>query len=183
MEAIASQITSLTIVYSIVYSEVDQRKHQSSASLAFVWGIHRGPVNSPHTWPVTRKMFPFDDVIMKILEQPCSQISKTLGSTSIWYRSDTFASDRYLIDVKSILRYLLSGMFWRMWINKSMWIHDELLLWYNKKNENKNFVHILFGYFVYMHGWMGAFHEWSIYLRYIGNISMLCRLHKSPFID
>ena len=64
MGAIASQLTSLTIVYSTVYSDADQRKHQSSASLAFVWGIRRGPVNSPHKWPVTRKMFPFDDVIM-----------------------------------------------------------------------------------------------------------------------
>ena len=64
MSAIASQITSLTIVYSTVYPGTDQSKHQSSASLAFVWGIHRGPVNSPHKWPVTRKMFPFDDVIM-----------------------------------------------------------------------------------------------------------------------
>ena len=64
MGPIASQITSLTIFYSIVYSDADQRKHQSSASLAFVRGIHRGPVNSPHKWPVTRKMFPFDDVIM-----------------------------------------------------------------------------------------------------------------------
>ena len=64
MGTIASEITSLTIVYSIVYSDADQRKHQSSASLAFVWGIHRGPVNFPHKWPVTRKMFPFDDVIM-----------------------------------------------------------------------------------------------------------------------
>ena len=45
----------------------DQRKHQSSASLAFVRGIHRRPVNSPHKWPVTRKMFPFDDVIMIII--------------------------------------------------------------------------------------------------------------------
>ena len=60
MGEIASQITSLTIVYS----DADQRKHQCSASLVFVWGIHRGPVNSPHKWPVTRKMFPFDDVIM-----------------------------------------------------------------------------------------------------------------------
>ena len=60
----ASQITSLTIVYSTVYSDADQRKHQSSASLAFVWGINRSPLNSPHEWPVTRKMFPFDDVIM-----------------------------------------------------------------------------------------------------------------------
>ena len=64
MNAITSQISSLTIVYSIVNSDADQRKHQSSASLAFVWGIHRGPANSPHKWPVTRKMFPFDDVIM-----------------------------------------------------------------------------------------------------------------------
>ena len=45
-------------------SGTDQRKHQSSASLAFVWGIHRGPVNSQHKWPVTRKMFPFDYIIM-----------------------------------------------------------------------------------------------------------------------
>ena len=64
MGSMVSQITSLTIVYSTVYSSADQRKHQSSASLAFVRGIHRGPVNSPHKWPVTRKMFPFDDVIM-----------------------------------------------------------------------------------------------------------------------
>ena len=64
MGAIASQITSLTIVYSTVYSDADQRKYQSSASLAFVRGIHRRPVNSPHNWPVTQKMFPFDDVIM-----------------------------------------------------------------------------------------------------------------------
>ena len=64
MGAIASQITSLTIVYSTVYSDADQRKHQRSASLAFVRGIQRGPVNSPHKWPVMRKMLPFDDVIM-----------------------------------------------------------------------------------------------------------------------
>ena len=61
MGTIASQITSLTIVYSTVYSGADQRKHKSSASLAFVRKIHRG---SPHKWPVRRKMFPFDDVIM-----------------------------------------------------------------------------------------------------------------------
>ena len=64
MGAIASQITSFTIVYSMVYSGADQRKHQSSASLAFLRGIHRGPVNAPHKWPVTRKMFSFDDVII-----------------------------------------------------------------------------------------------------------------------
>ena len=67
MGVMASQITSLKIIYWIVYSGAHQRKHQSSASLAFVWGIHRSPVNSPHKWPVTRKMFPFDDVIMRCL--------------------------------------------------------------------------------------------------------------------
>ena len=66
MGAIASQITSLTIVYSTVYSDADQRRYQSSASLAFVRGIHRWPVNSPHKWSATRKMFPFDDVIMRL---------------------------------------------------------------------------------------------------------------------
>ena len=66
MGAIASQITSLTIVYWIVNSDADQKKYQSSASLAFVRRIHREPVNSSHKWPVTRKMFPFDDVIMDI---------------------------------------------------------------------------------------------------------------------
>ena len=64
MGLMASQINSLMIVYSSVYSGTDQRKHQSSTSLAFVWGTHRWPVNSPHKGPVTWKMFPFDDVIM-----------------------------------------------------------------------------------------------------------------------
>ena len=66
MGEMASQITSLTSVFSTVQSGADQRKHQSSASLAFVRGIHRSPVNSPHKWPVTREMFPFDDVIMEM---------------------------------------------------------------------------------------------------------------------
>ena len=60
-----------------VYSSADQRKHQSSASLAFVWGINRWPVKSPHKWPVTRKVFPFDDVIMVLLDMwqvTCSSI-------------------------------------------------------------------------------------------------------------
>ena len=65
MGAIASQITRLTIVYSAVYSVADQRKHHSSASLAFELGIHQGSVNSLHKWPVSRKMFPSDDVIMR----------------------------------------------------------------------------------------------------------------------
>ena len=71
MSSIASQITCLIIVFSADYSDADQRKHQSSASLAFVRGIHRRPVNSPHKWPVTRKMFPFDDVIIVLTGPQC----------------------------------------------------------------------------------------------------------------
>ena len=66
MSSMAYQITSITIVYSTVYSFADQRKHQSSASLAFVWGFHhRWPVNSPHKGRNAGKKFPFDDVIMQ----------------------------------------------------------------------------------------------------------------------
>ena len=67
MSATASQITSLAIVYSIVYSGIDQSKHQSPASLAFVRGIHRSPVNFPNKRPVTRKLIPFDDIIMPFI--------------------------------------------------------------------------------------------------------------------
>ena len=74
MSAVVSKIISLTIVYSTVYSGADQRKHQSSASLAFVRGIHRPPVNSLHQ----RKMFPFDDVIM------VSTATKKSGSYYVW---------------------------------------------------------------------------------------------------
>ena len=62
MGPMASQITSLTIVYSAVYSGADQRKYQSSVSLAFVREIHRRPVAS------NVEMFPFDDVIMDIFK-------------------------------------------------------------------------------------------------------------------
>ena len=91
MGTMASQITSLIIVYSAVYSAADQRKHQSSASLAFVRGIHRGPVNSPHKWPVTRKMFPFDDFIMhkyawtSLMSLALGQLWRFPGSVS-WHR-------------------------------------------------------------------------------------------------
>ena len=62
MGAVASQITSLVIVYSTFDSGAAQRKQQSSASLTFVRGIHRWPVNSPQKSPVTRKIFPFGDL-------------------------------------------------------------------------------------------------------------------------
>ena len=66
MTTMASQITSLKVVYSIVYSGADQRKNLSSASLAFVRGIHRDRWIPRTNGPVTRKMLPFEDVIMVI---------------------------------------------------------------------------------------------------------------------
>ena len=68
----ASQITSVAIIFSNIYSGADQRKHQRSTSLASARGIHRWPVNSPHKRPVTQKMLQFDDVIMIWLNMfPC----------------------------------------------------------------------------------------------------------------
>ena len=89
MGAMGSQITSLTIVYSTVYSSADQSKHQSSVSLAFVWVIHLGPVNSPHKWPVTRKMFPFDDIMVQLQWFMCPPFYLTSG-TVFWDRLVSF---------------------------------------------------------------------------------------------
>ena len=96
MNTMASQFTCLTIIYSIVYSGTYQRKHQSSASLALVMGIHRWPVNSPHKGPVSRKKFPFDDVIMI---KECTQ----------WHRSHQLALRRQIIFHKSGHGYCLSA--------------------------------------------------------------------------
>ena len=106
MTTMASQITSLIIVYSTVYSGADQRKHQSSASLAFVRGIHRGPVDSPHKWPVAREMFPFDDVIMcrwyfhmQFIEREVLHFDQNFTKVCSWQEAnvgsvDDFAANR-----------------------------------------------------------------------------------------
>ena len=101
MGVIASQITSLTIVYSIVYSDTDQRKRQSSASLAFVRGIHRGPVSSPHKWPVMRKIFPFYDVIMPRTKY-----------CACW--SPCFVKCHYIV-------VIVLNDFWSVYINNPKW--------------------------------------------------------------
>ena len=89
----ASQITSLTIVYSSVYSGADQRKHKSSASLAFVRGIQNSPVTGefPAQRPITRKVFPFDDVIMSCMHcSHCiSELCDYMHGSRVWYRRET----------------------------------------------------------------------------------------------
>ena len=125
MGSMASQIISLTIVYSTVYSDADQRKHQSSASLAFVWGIHRGPVNTPHKWPVTRKMFPFDDVIMsaftnmvysKTKHNSSRQINRDYGSPCrpvlLLFRERSYALTPMICDYVSNRDWFLIFVYW-----------------------------------------------------------------------
>ena len=97
--AMASQITSLTNVYSTVYSGADQREYQSSAPLAFVRGIHRGPVNSPHKWQVSLRLFPFDDVIIS---------AKPLDNWTIMYDNNTSLSTNFHISLA------LSGPYFSM---------------------------------------------------------------------
>ena len=141
MGAIASQITSLTIVYASVYSGADQSKHQSSASLAFVWGIHRGPVNSPQKWPVTRKMFPFDDVIMDNpwrrhqMETFSALLALCVGNSPV---TDEFPSQRPVtrsFDVFFDLRLnkRLSKQSRRRWFESpspSLWRHSNTIACY-----------------------------------------------------
>ena len=114
MGAMASQISSLTIVYSTVYSGADQRKYQSSASLPFVREIHRWPVNSPHKGPVTRKMFPFDDVVMLFRPQYVNQMC---GS----YRSEVQTWTNIDQPLPPTIRVLIAGT-WKWTLR---WRHNE----------------------------------------------------------
>ena len=106
MGAMESQITSPSIVYSSVYSCADQRKHQSSASLAFVRGIHRSPVNSPNKWPVTRKLFPFDDVIIIIKQKPSA-----FHITQKWHISPTIIYNVKIGNIPHLCPTILTGTF------------------------------------------------------------------------
>ena len=95
MSATASQITGVKTVYLIVCLGADQTKHQGFASLAFVWGIHRWSVNSPHKVPVTRKIVPCGDVIMCFVNV-CEIWIKTRANVE--YTNDEhakFGNDRY----------------------------------------------------------------------------------------
>ena len=101
MSTMASQVTGVRIVCPAVCSGIDQRKHQSSTSLAFVRGIHQWPVDSHHKGPVTWKMFPFDDIIMVWVACPSCLFWHLSGETSkiswghtdfmyVWVNDDYF---------------------------------------------------------------------------------------------
>ena len=103
MSVMASHVTGVSFVCSVVCSGADQRKHQSSASLAFVRGIHRSPVNSPHKGPVTRKMFPFDDVIMFNLQN-----TPDISPVRTRYGMSFVSMDRVITGINYIVWVLLS---------------------------------------------------------------------------
>ena len=137
MGAIASQITSLTIVYSTVYSGADQSKHQSSAALAFVWGIHRGPMNSPHKWPVTRKMFPFDDVIM---------YATTLAAIVLFVHEHNKGSNRHpnglhkgdrCSDSKNNTRFVLKNL--SLLHIRNMHLLDQIIIFVIERNDTVHY--------------------------------------------
>ena len=97
---------------------LDQSKHQSSASLAFVWEIHRGPVNFPHKWPVTRKMFPFDDVIMH-MQGYINQHARIMRRTC-----------HYLTDFSYVIRFAIACTY----LPSLRWLHayiNSSLPWHN----------------------------------------------------
>ena len=103
-----SQITGISIVCSTVCSGGDQRKQQSSTSLDFVTGIHRWPVDSPHE--ITRKMFPFDDVIMQ-------------GEQLSGYAMITIVCNNILLNPCHCAYFCCLSFFWcDAYANKDFWI-------------------------------------------------------------
>ena len=124
MSAMASHIISLTVVYSTVCSGANQRKHQSSTLLAFVWGIHRSPVNSPHRGPVTWKIFPFDDVIMSSSDE-CIGLWNYAEMLAIDSRMNTKLAKIKLTrcQYKSGISNVYSGKC--VWYDPLQWHHNE----------------------------------------------------------
>ena len=114
MRAMASQIAGVSIVCTAVCS--DKKTHQSFASLAFVRGIHRWPVNSPHKGSVTRKMFPFDTVII-LSRWPCrvwrNWSFKVVNFVTLW-KQEQFAP-YFFISISKC--FLLSMKHFAFWLN------------------------------------------------------------------
>ena len=103
MIAMAYQITGVSIVCSIVCAGADQRKHQSSASLAFVWVV------SPHKGPVTRKMFQLDDVIIIVVfNDKESQSYIMIGSIVMIYFENTLTMTNTTVLAK--FRFFFNGI-------------------------------------------------------------------------
>ena len=139
MSAMASQITSVPIVYSTVCSGADKRTHRSPASLAFVRGIHRWPVNSTHKGPVTRKMFPFNDIIMLLIVRQWLNQEIHKKKFSVCYLFSLVypkaSNDLYLMQIH------LSGR--RIYHLKHIVFHvTQITLWKNKHGWEGHILHL-----------------------------------------
>ena len=119
----ASQITSVSIVCSPFCSRADQRKHQSSASLDFVRGIHRWPVDPSHKGPVTRKMFPCDDVVMMRCRVISSNGIDCWGEKNVVFQEEHFkllmASHRW----KTLEKYIFT--FHNGWVYQCVYLVND----------------------------------------------------------
>ena len=116
MSQLASQITSVSIVCWTVCSGTDQRKYQSSSLLAFVRGIHRWPVNSPHPHkgPLKRKMIPLDDVIVWLngggwCSNPNPTIRQTLPWSFMWDTHDNVIRWKHFPRYRPFVRGIQRG--------------------------------------------------------------------------
>ena len=112
MGAVASQITSLKIVYYIVYSDEDQRKIKA------VREIPRSPGNSPHKWPVTRKMFPFDDVIMINRTEPINHLTHASDGSLATYNGRLDETKHFFMLIICLMG-AISFSFWFIFISSN----------------------------------------------------------------
>ena len=129
MSAIAFQITSLTIVYSTVYSDADQIKHQSSASLAFVWGIHRDRW-IPAQIANNAEMSPFDDVVM-LLEAGWRIFNESANWVSIVWGNGLSPTRRLVITWTWFIGSLTHKniLQWKLMENKIICIQENAFIW------------------------------------------------------
>ena len=135
MSAMVSQITSLTIVCSTVYSGADPTKHQSSASLAFVRGIHRWPVNSPHKGPVTRKMFPFEKVIMCLVRQHLNSTPPSAANMHQWIGSALVQIMAWRwIGNKPLSEPMMVNLLMQICVTRPQWVKEHNIYLYKIKN-------------------------------------------------
>ena len=131
MRAMGSQITVVSIVCSSFCSDTDRRKHQSSASLAFVRGNHRSPVDSPHKDSETRKMFSFDDVIMLDIGIFSSHIHRQLLSTCSFQFINSSSPGQNG-------RHSTDDIFKCIFLNKNAWTSIEISLKFVPKGPINN---------------------------------------------
>ena len=126
-DVIMSAINGVSIVCSTICLGVDLRKCQSSASLPFVSRIHQWPVDSPHKWPVTRKLFPFDDAIMSYW---FTRLSIKFHKINIRKNKHTnMFFHAYTLHPVSILR-LLYQIKCILWYHAHITLYSNVVIWF-----------------------------------------------------